>query len=138
MKKQLLIVAHHMTIGGVQKSLISALKALNYDEYEVTLYLRKNRTDLIPFVDERVRVITNKDPNRYYRKPYAVFLQFVITLAKLFGKKDKAAKLNDMLEEKIRHNAMIYEQETYLYYFSCHRYSSFMLFHSFGRYRNGE
>ena len=69
MKKKLLIVAHHMTIGGVQKSLISALKALDYNTYDVTLYLRKNRTDLLSFVDERVNVIINTDPNRYYRKP---------------------------------------------------------------------
>ena len=66
MKKKLLIVAHHMTIGGVQKSLISALKALDYNKYDVTLYLRKNRTDLLPFIDERVNIIINTDPNRYY------------------------------------------------------------------------
>ena len=40
MKKKLLIVAHHMTIGGVQKSLISALKALDYNKYDVTLSTR--------------------------------------------------------------------------------------------------
>ena len=85
MKKKLLIVAHHMTIGGVQKSLISALKALDYNNYDVTLYLRKNRTDLLPFVDERVNVIVNTDPNRYYRKPYAIFLQVtVLSEATLF------------------------------------------------------
>ncbi|MBR3802124.1 MAG: glycosyltransferase [Clostridia bacterium] len=113
MKKKLLIVAHHMTIGGVQKSLISALKALDYDKYDVTLYLRKNRTDLIPFVDERVTVIVNTDPNRYYRKPYAIILQIKSLIAKAFGKKDKAEKLNDILEEKIRCDAMEYERKTY-------------------------
>ena len=113
MKKKLLIVAHHMTVGGVQKSLISALKALDYDKYDVTLYLRKNRTDLIPFVDERVNVIVNTDPNRYYRKPYAILLQIKSLIAKAFGKKDKAKKLNDILEEKIRCDAMEYERKTY-------------------------
>ena len=93
MKKKLLIVAHHMTIGGVQKSLISALKALDYDKYDVTLYLRKNRTDLISFVDDRVNVIVNTDPNRYYRKPYAILLQIKSLVAKVFGKKDKAKKI---------------------------------------------
>ena len=113
MKKKLLIVAHHMTIGGVQKSLISALKALDYNTYDVTLYLRKNRTDLIPFVDERVNVIVNTDPNRYYRKPYALVLQAKSATLKLLGKKDKAKKLNDILEEKIRCDAMEYERKTY-------------------------
>jgi glycosyltransferase involved in cell wall biosynthesis len=113
MNKKLLIVAHHMTIGGVQKSLISALKALDYDKYDVTLYLRKNRTDLIPFVDERVNVIVNTDPNRYYRKPYAILLQIKSLIAKAFGNKDKACELNDILEEKIRCDAMEYERKTY-------------------------
>lgn len=113
MKKQLLIVAHHLTIGGVQKSLISALKAIDYDKYDVTLYLRKNRTELLQFVDERVGVIINKDPNRYYRKPFALVLQLRMMLAKLIGKKDKAKALNDILEEKIRQKAMEYERRTY-------------------------
>ena len=113
MKKKLLIVAHHMTVGGVQKSLISALKALDYNTYDVTLYLRKNRTDLLSFVDERVNVIVNTDPNRYYRKPYAILLQIKSLIAKALGKKDKAQKLNDILEEKIRCDAMEYERKTY-------------------------
>ncbi len=113
MKKRLLIVIPHLTIGGVQKSLISALKALDYDKYDVTLYLRKNRTDLISFVDDRVNVIVNTDPNRYYRKPYAIFLQIQSLVAKVFGKKNKANEINDILEEKIRRDAMEYERKTY-------------------------
>ncbi len=115
MKKKLLIVAHHMTIGGVQKSLISALKALDYNKYDVTLYLRKNRTDLLPFIDERVNIniIINTDPNRYYRKPYAILLQIKALIAKMLGKKNKADELNNTLEEKIRQDAMQYEKKTY-------------------------
>lgn len=113
MKKRLLVVIPHLTIGGVQKSLISALKALDYDKYDVTLYLRKNRTDLISFVDDRVNVIVNTDSNRYYRKPYAILLQIKSLVAKVFGKKDKSRKLNDILEEKIRCDAMEYERKTY-------------------------
>lgn len=113
MKKRLLIVAHHMTIGGVQKSLISALKALDYDKYDVTLYLRKNRTDLLPFVDERVNVIVNTDANRYYRKPYAVLLQLRALLAKILGQKNEADNFNSILEEKIRQDTMQYEKKTY-------------------------
>ena len=113
MKKKLLIVAHHMTIGGVQKSLISALKALDYNKYDVTLYLRKNRTDLLPFIDKRVNIIINTDPNRYYRKPYAILLQIKAFIAKLLGKKNKADELNNTLEERIRQDAMQYEKQTY-------------------------
>lgn len=113
MKKQLLIVAHHMTIGGVQKTLVSASKALDYDKYDVTLYLRKNRTDLLDYVDKRINVIVNKDPNRYYRKPYAVALQLKIFLNKILGRKDTEAALNRKLADRIREDSMRYEQKTY-------------------------
>ena len=113
MKKKLLIVAHHLTIGGVQKSLVSALKALDYDKYDVTLYIRKNRTDLLPFIDERVNVIINKDAHRYYRKPFALVLQGKALVAKIFGQKEKAKEINKVLEDKIRLDAMEYEKKTY-------------------------
>lgn len=113
MKKQLLIVAHHMTIGGVQKTLISALKALDYEKYDVTLYLRKNRTDLLPYVDERVKVIVNKDPHHYYRKPYAVAAQLEIAFNKLLRKNKKVSAIETELADKIREDSMRYEQKTY-------------------------
>lgn len=112
-KKKLLIVIPHMTVGGVQKSLISASKALDYDKYDVTLYLRKNRTDLLPLVDKRIKVIVNTDPNKYYRKPYAIALQAKAFAAKLLGNKAKAKELNGILEEKIRLDMLEYERRSY-------------------------
>lgn len=119
MKKQLLIVAHHMTIGGVQKTLVSASKALDYDKYDVTLYLRKNRTDLLEYVDNRINVIVNEDPHHYYRKPYAVALQIKMLLCKLLRMKSKADALEHELSDKIREDSMRYEQKTY---FSSKKY----------------
>lgn len=113
MKKQLLIVAHHMTIGGVQKTLVSASKALDYDKYDVTLYLRKNRTDLLEYVDKRINVIVNKDPHHYYRKPYAITLQLKIMLNKFLGRKDTEAFFNRELSDRIREDSMRYEKKTY-------------------------
>lgn len=112
-KKKLLIVMPHLTIGGVQKSLISASKAIDYDEYNVTLYLRKNRTDLLPFVDKHIKVIVNIDSNKYYRKPYAITLQAKVFAAKLLGNKTKAKEINGILEERIRLDMMEYERKTY-------------------------
>lgn len=112
-KKSLLIVIPHLTVGGVQKTLISALKALDYDKYDVTLYLRKNRTDLLEFIDNRVNVIINKDPNRYYRKPYALVLQAKMMLNKILGKKAMVSALDTELADKIREDSMQYEKKTY-------------------------
>ena len=113
MKQKLLIVAHHMTIGGVQKSLVTASKALDYDKYDVTLYLRKNRTELLPFVDKRIHVIINKDPNHYYRKPYAIALQIKTLLARILGNNTNEKELNKLLADKIRKDSMEYEHKTY-------------------------
>ena len=112
-KKKILIVAHHLTIGGVQKSLISALKAIDYEKFDVTLYLRKNRTDLLAFIDERVNVIINDDNTRYYRKPYAVVLQILIAFLGALGKKTEAEKLNKKLSDYIIKSQMEYEKNEF-------------------------
>ncbi|MBQ5592696.1 MAG: glycosyltransferase [Clostridia bacterium] len=112
-KKKILIVAHHLTVGGVQKSLISALKALDYDKYDVTLYLRKNRTDLLQFIDGRVRVIINEDSHHYYRKPYAILLQTQELLYKLLKNNKKAENAKAKLARKIADNSMQYEHHAY-------------------------
>ncbi len=118
-KKKLLIVAHHLTIGGVQKSLLAALKVIDYGKFDVTLYLRKNRTDLRPFVDERVNVIINDDNNHYYRKPYALFLQILIVLFGLLGKTEKVERLNKKLSDAIVKWSMDYEQK---HFFNSEKY----------------
>lgn len=118
-KKKLLIVAHHLTIGGAQKSLIAALKVIDYEKFDVTLYLRKNRTDLLPLVDERVNVIINDDKHHYYRRPYAVFLQILIAIFSALGKKEKAQKFNQKLSDAIVKYSMDYEKKQF---FSSEKY----------------
>lgn len=112
-KSKIMLVIPHMTIGGVQKTLISALKAIDYDKYDVTLYLRKNRTQLLKFVDERVKVIVNEDPNRYYRKLFAIALQCKSMIYKLWGQKEKSAAADRILADRIREAEMEYEKKAY-------------------------
>lgn len=77
-KRKVLIAIHQLNIGGVQKSLIPALDAIDYSENEVTLYVRKDHTDLLDQVNKNVsKIIINKDKTRHYRKPYAVWLQLL-------------------------------------------------------------
>lgn len=110
-KKKILIVAHHLTVGGVQKSLISALRNIDYDSNDVTLYLRKNRLDLLPFVDSRVKVIVNEDKQQYYRKPQAVYLQVMIAINRVFNNAEKVEMLNKRLSDFVRDTAFTNEQE---------------------------
>ena len=59
--KKVLFVANHLTVGGIQKSLISALNSIDYSANEVTLYIRKNRLDLLPYVNKNVKILINED-----------------------------------------------------------------------------
>lgn len=107
MKRKVLFVVHQLNLGGVQKALISALNALDYSENEVTLYVRKNRTDLLPQVNRNVsRIIINQDAAKYYRKPYAVWLQLLIKIS-------NSSKTKEKLDDYIVSSQMKYEKEHY-------------------------
>lgn len=110
-KNNVLFVAHHLTIGGVQKSLISALNYIDYKNNNVTLYLRKNRLDLGPYINGNVKLIVNDDKHHYYRFPYAVCLQIFIKLKGLV-KRDTSA-LNSKLKQYIHDKQKKYEQKRF-------------------------
>lgn len=113
-KKKLLIVIHHLTIGGIQKSLVSALNAIDYDKYDVTLYVRKNRTDLLEFINKKTEVIINTDKTKYYRKISSLFLLLAIAFYSLIGSKNRKAQTENRLNEKIRKMQMEYEYRNYM------------------------
>lgn len=113
MKRKILFVAHHLTVGGAQKSMISALKAIDYDENDVTLYVRKSRLDLLLEVDKRVKVIVNDDKTHYYRSIYPLCMLMRINVCKLFGNKEKAGKLQAVLAENIRNRMLQYEKKRF-------------------------
>ena len=106
-KRKVLIVVHQLNLGGVQKALISALNAIDYSQNEVTLYVRKNRTDLLPQVNCNVsKIIINQDTTKYYRKPYAVCLQLLLKIK-------NSPKTKQKLNDYIISSQMRYEKEHY-------------------------
>ena len=107
MKRKVLFVVHQLNLGGVQKALISALNALDYSENEVTLYVRKNRTELLPQVNRNVsKIIINQDTTKYYRKPYALWLQLLLKI-------NNSQKTKQRLNDYIVSSQMKYEKEHY-------------------------
>lgn len=107
MKRKVLFVVHQLNLGGVQKALISALNALDYSENEVTLYVRKNRMDLLPQVNRNVsKTIINQDTTKYYRKPYAIWLQLLLKIK-------YSQKTKQKLNVYIISSQMKYEKERY-------------------------
>ena len=57
MKKKILFVYHHMIIGGSTTSLLSILKAIDYDRYDVDLLLYRNEGELIKYIPEEVNLL---------------------------------------------------------------------------------
>lgn len=106
-KRKVLIAVHQLNLGGVQKALISALNAIDYSQNEVTLYIRKDRTDLLSQVNKNVsKIIINKDDTKYYRKPYAIWLQL---LQKTHYSGNRQQKLNQYVTQL----QMLYEKSHY-------------------------
>lgn len=113
-KKKVLFVVHQMNHGGVQKALLSALDAIDYSKNEVTVYVRKNRTDLLKNINQNVdRVIVNEDRTHYYRKPSAVMFLVLKEIYKFLGNKNKCNEIQKELVKYINQSQMEYEKKHY-------------------------
>lgn len=118
-KRKVLIAVHQLNIGGVQKAVLSALDAIDYAKNEVTLYVRKDRTDLLSLVNKNVsKIIINKDRTKYYRKPYAIYLQMMLKLCSVL-KKDKS-KVQKKLNDYVISQQMKYEKDHYFSDDACY------------------
>ena len=56
--KKILIMATALDIGGVQKSLLSLLQVLDYNEFSVDLLLLNEEGDFMPFLPPEVKIIS--------------------------------------------------------------------------------
>lgn len=113
-KKKILFVVHQLNYGGVQKAILSALDAVDYSKNEVTLYVRKNRVQLLPDVNKNVsKIIVNEDKTRYYRKPYMLFLLICEKISKLIRRDEWSDNIHQKLVTYLNESQMRYEKEHY-------------------------
>lgn len=112
-KKKIIFVISRMAIGGSQKSLVNALSALDYDQYDVTLYVRENKTELISELPANVKVIVNTNKRRYEHTPYTLFLYFLISFFVLIGKKNLANQFGIRSRDYIVKRKTNYEKKHY-------------------------
>ena len=112
-KKKIIFVISRMSIGGSQKSLVNALCSLDYNQYDVTLYVRENKTELISELPSNVKVIVNTNRRRYEHTPYTLFLYFLILFLGLTGKKDLANQLDTKSRNYIVKRKTNYEKKHY-------------------------
>lgn len=57
MKKKILVIGPGMEIGGVERSLIGLLNSIDYDEFEVDLFLLSHTGEFMPLIDKRTRLL---------------------------------------------------------------------------------
>lgn len=113
-KKKVLFVVHQLNYGGVQKAAISALNAIDYSKNEVTLYVRKNRIQLLDDVNENIsQVIVNEDKTHYYRKLYVVWWMIWEYLGKALRLKELEEKSHEKIVEYINQKQMEFEKRSY-------------------------
>ena len=65
MKKKVLFVNGHLNVGGVEKSLVDLLQAIDYNKYEVDLLLLEDKGVYADNIPSAVRVILYETPKVY-------------------------------------------------------------------------
>ena len=106
------MAVHQLNTGGVQKAFLEALDAIDYDRYDVTVYIRKKRLDLLPLINDRVsEVIVNEDHHHYHRRPRAVWLLFLRWFWRTIRK--DSSKCNERLNEYLLDQQFRFEKKQY-------------------------
>ena len=112
-KKRILFVMSRMSIGGSQKSLVNALSVIDYERYDVTLYVRENKTELVSELSDYVKVTVNTNKRRYEHTPYTLLLYFFTRFFCKIGKKDLANQLDAKSRNYIVKRKTNYEKKHY-------------------------
>ena len=57
MKKSILLFSQAMELGGVERSLLGLLGAVDYERFEVDVFLMRHCGELLPYLDPRARLL---------------------------------------------------------------------------------
>ena len=61
MKKDILIYTYNLDIGGIERSLIGLLNAIDYDKYNVDLYMFKHEGAFIKDIPDNVNILNQEE-----------------------------------------------------------------------------
>lgn len=100
-KRKVLIIVHSMSLGGIQRSLVEALDIIDYDKYELELFVLQNKTELVKSCPSRVKLRVCEDRRKYYRMPRFFILDILIKLFEGVGAKNTAKRLYNYTRDRI-------------------------------------
>lgn len=104
MKKKVLIIGPGMEIGGVERSLLGLLDAIDYEKYEVDLFLLSHTGEFMPFINEKVNLLPENKMFAYVSWPISKLVkskEFYMAAIRLF------CKLYGDIRAKIKKTATI-------------------------------
>lgn len=91
--KNVLIVSHCMDLGGAERALLGLLNAIDYDKYNVDLFLLRHTGELMQYIPERVNLLPENKKYSSLAVPLAEIIKkgaFGVALGRLEGKKKAA------------------------------------------------
>lgn len=74
-KKRIFITTYYMEIGGVERSLIGLLNSIDYDQYEVDLFLHRHSGEFMSLIPEKVNLLPENEKYATYSRPVKNLLQ---------------------------------------------------------------
>lgn len=89
MKHTILIFSQAMELGGVERSLLGLLDSIDYDRYDVDLFLMRHSGELMPYLDRRVNLLPEIPQYASLAVPMTSLLrrgQFRVLFGRLRGK----------------------------------------------------
>ena len=89
MKQSILIFSQAMELGGVERSLLGLLDAINYDRYDVDLFLMRHSGELMPYLNPKVKLLPEIPQYASLAVPMTLLLkrgQFGVLSGRLKGK----------------------------------------------------
>ena len=86
MKKRIFISMHYLELGGAEAALIGMLQAMDYDRYDVDLFLHSHQGEMMRFVPKEVNLLPELKEYSMIEKPMTEALRkgcFRVVLARL-------------------------------------------------------
>lgn len=113
MKKKLLFVISRMAVGGSQRSLVNALKNIDSSRYDVSLYVREDKTELLNEVPKEVRVVVNKNKAKYDHDTLTRLYEVLIRIAKRLNRQKMKKRYEEKTTSYVVRKKTAYEKKHY-------------------------
>ena len=99
--------------GGTEWTLVEALNVINYDKYDVTLYIRKNMQAMVPLINEKVNILVNDNVCKYEKTLYYIWLEMLSLFFRSKKMQNMKKKINKKKRSYILHCRKEYEKKRY-------------------------